>query len=55
MALESNSVSSVVNQAKQVEVILTTQHEQMITREQKLAMQVQRLQEEVKSLHIKSS
>ena len=47
MALESNSISSVVNQAKQVEVLLTSQHEQMVTREQKLVMQVQRLQEEV--------
>ncbi|XP_065659326.1 putative leucine-rich repeat-containing protein DDB_G0290503 isoform X3 [Hydra vulgaris] len=52
IALESSSISSVVNQAKQVEVLLTSQHEQMVTREQKLVMQVQRLQEEVSILKI---
>ena len=48
MQLEHKSVTSVISQAKNVEQQLVTQQEQLISKENQLAIQIQRLQEEVR-------
>ena len=47
MELENKSMSHVISQAKQIEVQLINQQENLSNREQQLMLQVTKLQEEV--------